>query len=183
MGLDIIEFVLGVEDALGVKIPNHDAARITTPRMLIDYLHGKLPQSPGPRCLSLRAFYRVRRALVERVNRDRSTLRPGTELLAILPPNDGHRIWMDIGKSLGVTHWPRIRGEGWLARTFLHGRPRTLGDAAWYIATVVPKALKHPDEGWSWNEVARVVDGQMRHVLGIKDYALDDRFVEDLRLD
>ena len=107
MGLDIVEFVMGVEEAVGVRIPDTVAANITTPRLLIDYLHGQLPQSRGP---------------------------------------------------------------------------RTLGEASRYVATVSPAALKPAGEGWSWDEVAAVVDGQMRHHFAICNYSLDDRFVEHLGL-
>ncbi len=182
MGLDIVEFVMGVEEAVGVRIPDTVAANITTPRLLIDYLHGQLPQSRGPRCLSQRAFYRVRRGLAGCLGLDSATLRPATELLAVLPAADGQAVWAEVGQSLGIPRWPRARGDGWLARTFLSARPRTLGEAARYVATVSPAALKPAGEGWSWDEVAAVVDGQMRHHFAICNYSLDDRFVEHLGL-
>jgi hypothetical protein len=183
MSLDIVEFVMGVEEAFGVRIPDDVAATITTPRMLVNYLHGQLPQDREPRCLSQRAFYRVRRALANRLGLARSALRPGTELMAVLPAANGQAAWAEVGESLGFPHWPRARGGGWLARVFLHGRPRTLGEAARHVATFSPSAVKPAGEGWSWVEVAAVVDGQMRHHFAIREYSLDDRFVEDLGLD
>ena len=182
MGLDIVEFVMGVEEAVGVCIPNDAAAAIATPRMLVDYLHGRLPQSRGPRCLSQRAFYHVRRALADRLGLARTALRPDTDLLAVLPAADGQAVWAGVGDSLGFPCWPRARSDSWLARTFLHARPRTLGEVARYVATFSPAALKPPGEGWSWGEVAAVVDGQMQHHFAIRDYSLDDRFVQDLGL-
>ncbi|CAN0347740.1 unnamed protein product [Phaeothamnion confervicola] len=183
MGLDIVEFVMGVEEAVGVRIPDDVAATISTPRMLVTYLHGQLPQDRGPRCLSQRAFYRVRGTLADRLGVARSALRPDTELLATLPAANGRAVWAEVGESLGISRWPRARGGGWLAHVFLHGRPRTLGEAARHVATFSPSAVKPAGEGWSWGEVAAVVGGQMWHHFAIRACSLDDRFVEDLGLD
>ncbi len=183
MGLDIVEFVMGVEEAFGVRIPDDTTATLTTPRMLINYLHGQLPKRAESRCLSQQAFYAVRRAMASRLGLPRSQLRPGTELLAVLPPANAQAAWAEVGESLGYPQWPRASGGSWLARVFLHGRSRTLGDAARHVATFTPGAVKPPGEGWSWAEVAAVVDGQMRYHFAIREYSLDDRFVEDLGLD
>jgi hypothetical protein len=180
MGLDIVEFVMGVEDAVGVIIPNDDFKSIATPRSLVDYLHALLPQSREPRCLSQRAFYSIRQALADRAGVARSDLRPDTELLAVLPPPDPQMTWAEIGAAVGDRRWPPARGNSWWARTFLSDRPRTLGDAARRLATMSPRAVKPAEEGWSWAEVAAVVDAQIRHHFNIQTYSLDDRFVEDL---
>jgi hypothetical protein len=41
MGLDTVEFIMRVEEAFDLSIPNEDAAAITTPRELVDYLMGR----------------------------------------------------------------------------------------------------------------------------------------------
>lgn len=40
MGLDSVEFVMAIEEAFGLDVPDADAAQLLTPRMLIDYLWG-----------------------------------------------------------------------------------------------------------------------------------------------
>jgi len=57
------------------------------------------------------------------------------------------------------------------------------GEAARHVGTFTPGAVKPPGEGWSWAEVAAVVDGQMRYHFAVRGYSLDDSFVEDLGLD
>ncbi len=182
MGLDILEFVLGVEEAFGLRIPDDVRVSLTTPRRLIDYLYGQLPQSPESRCLSQRAFYAVRRALGQRLGVPHSALRPATELLAVLSGPNAQADWAAVGEALGAPRWPRARGGGRLAGFFLHARPRTLGEAARHVVTFTPGVAKRAGEGWSWPEVAKVVDGLMRYHFGVVDYSLDDRFVEDLGL-
>lgn len=185
MGLAIIEFLIAVEDALGVRIPEGDAEAIATPRLLVNFLHGQLPQSHENRCLSQRAFYRIRGALVDRFGLDPKALRPDTEVQRMLPEAISKRHWAEIGVAVGIPkrNWPRIRGGGWFARNFLDRQPRTLGDAARQVASASPRALKQPGEGWAWNEIATVVDRCLRDWTGIEDYSWDDRFIEELRME
>lgn len=183
MGLDIVEFVAGVEEAFGIRIPDEVAPSLATPRRLIDYVHGRLPRSPKPRCLSQRAFYAIRRELARRVGAPPSHLRPSTELLCVLPSHNAQTVWLEVGESLGWPHWPRAGGGGFFARIFFPSRPRTLGDVARHAATFTPGVLKPGGEGWAWCEVAAVIDGLMRYHFAVRDYSLDDSFVEDLGLD
>ena len=78
MGLDIVEYVMNVEEAFGVMIPDADAERIRTVRMLVDYLHDRaFVPAPGA-CLTQRAFYHLRRAVDGRAGLPVRRLRPGT---------------------------------------------------------------------------------------------------------
>ena len=85
MGLDIVEFVMEVEEAFALRIPDSVAEKILTPRMLIDYVYSQTIDPRKVGCLSQRAFYAVRRQLCERLDLPRSALRPTTDLLAVLP--------------------------------------------------------------------------------------------------
>src|SRR5207248_219742 len=85
MGLDIVEFVMSVENAFDLRIPDKAAQSMTTPRRLIDYLHGRLPRSSLGYCLSQRIFYQLREALSEQLSIDRTAISPGTNLLDIIP--------------------------------------------------------------------------------------------------
>lgn len=183
MGLDIVEFVMDVEESFGISIPDDTAATLSTPRKLIDYVYGRVHKSDEARCLTQRAFYAVRHELTSRLNLHPSQLRPNTELRDVLPSAGAQKIWAEVGECLNIPSWPRVRGQGWLARMFLPERPRTVGDAARHVATFAPRVLKRHEEGWSWCEVAAVVDRLMDYHFAIRDYSVDDRFVEDLGLD
>jgi hypothetical protein len=183
MGLDTVEFAMGVEQAIGIPIPDDVAATIRTPRHLIEYLHSQLPQSRESRCLSQRAFYRLRQAVADRLGPLAVRYRPATEILSVFPASTAQADWAAIGDLLGYSGWTRARGNGWLARTFSRDQPRTLGEAARHIAGSSPVFLKQAGEGWSSDEMAAVIAWQLRHHFGIQDYSLDDKFVEDLGLD
>ena len=165
MGLDIVEFVMEVEEAFELRIPDKIAASLTT-RKLIDYIYCQLPPSRESRCLSQMAFYKIRRTLGARLGLSRQTLRPSTDLLSVLPTLNPQAIWAEVGASLGCSQWPRARGSGWFARNFLQFRPRTLAEAARHVATFTPNVLKPAEEGWSWSEVAAVVDGLIYMLFG-----------------
>jgi hypothetical protein len=182
MGLDVVAFVMDIEAVFELAIPDEVAETLLTPRMLIDYLHGELPRSRVSRCLSQRAFYAVRRALCERFGLPRHSLCPTTEIRTLQPLRDDGGAWAEVGRTLGYEWWPRPRGDGWFARMFLSHRPHTLGELAFQLATFTPGALKPPGEGWSWQEVLQVVDGLMWEHFAIREYALDDNFVDDLGL-
>jgi hypothetical protein len=52
MGLDLVEFVMSIEEAFQIRFPDEDMLAITTPRRLIDYLTARLPVATadkGPR--------------------------------------------------------------------------------------------------------------------------------------
>lgn len=183
MGLDIVEFVMSVEEAFGLRIPDDVATSLTTPRRVIDYVYGQLPQSRESLCISQRSFYAIRCALREHLQTSHAHLRPSTLLLSVLPEHNAREVWAKVGKTLGASKWTRVRGKSWFARTFLQSHPQTLGEAARVLATLSPKTLKQPGEGWSSYEVTKVVDGLMRDHFGICEYSLDDRFVQDLGLD
>jgi hypothetical protein len=43
MGLEVVEFVIDLENALGVSIPDHELGEIRTARELITYLRERVP--------------------------------------------------------------------------------------------------------------------------------------------
>ncbi|HEV3438778.1 MAG TPA: acyl carrier protein [Gemmata sp.] len=184
MGLDIVEFVMDVEESFGISIPDDVAERITTPRKLIDYIHGRVPHKSTSLCLSQRAFYSIRRALVQRVGLPRSQLRPGTDLLSVLPAQNAQAVWNEVGESLGYRdgRWPHLYRSGWLTRFFVSDPPRTLGEVARSVVSCTTPARKPAGERWSRPEIEAVIAGLLREHFDIQRYSLDDRFVEDLGL-
>lgn len=179
MGLDIVEFIVAVEDAFELVIPNAVAERLTTPRRLIDYLTACLPPALDDTCLSQRAFYNLRDALHRRLGLRHEAWRPSTSLFHILPESDRDQLWRQIGYDMRARHWPRVGKPGWFERPTAP-RLSHLGEVASFLAERASSSLKRAGEGWTRNQVAGVIRRLLWSELRIDEYSEDDRFVQDL---
>jgi hypothetical protein len=183
MGLDIVEYVLAVEGALDIDIPDKDAEGLETPRILIDYLCRRL-DAAGDRnfnCLSQRAFYRARNATSERFDLDRRSLRPETVLADVMSSRTSE--WKALGTDIGSTEWPRLKSDNWVASRL--GGVSTLGELAKHLSTYDVAAMRNPDAAWTRQEIQAVVLNLLEIELGVdmRRYTLDSRFVRDMGLD
>lgn len=181
MGLDGVEFLMSLEEAFGIHVPDAAAFTLRTPRLVIDYIHVQLPQTGESAgiCLPQRAFYRLRDILTSWLWIDRSAVRPASDLDDLLPAEGRTATWARIGDVFGARRWTRVGWWGSPTRT----RVNTMREAATWIAANMPVAIKRPDEAWVRSEVAWVVDRMIRDRLGIYEYGLDDDFVRDLGVD
>jgi hypothetical protein len=180
MGMDIVEFIMKVEEAFDVRIPDRDAERIATPRHLINYLHVRMGYGAAS-CPTQKAFYAVRRELRTQLGNATLKVRPTTPLADVLPEPDRRRVWSRVGWALDVRGWPRAGPGSWLGNLFFR-RVQTVGEAARYAAGHLTVQNNPPDRVWSWDEVACVVDRIIRDQFAINTYSLDDDFVEDFGL-
>lgn len=177
MGLDIVEFIMAVEEAHGVTIPNRGAERIATPRMLIDYLYGRLKPGARADCLSQRGFYALRCELTGRTGLPARQFRPKTELRALV----SRESWVEVGTAFGEKLWKRLWYRGWLLGWRV---PKTLGQAARVMAIGAASYLKPPpSDDPLWVEIATTVDRLIREHLPVDEYSLDDGFIEDFDAD
>lgn len=115
MGLDLVEFVMAVEERFGIAIPDEDACKLETVGNVYDYVLSKVQiEEPNNKvCLSSNAFYRLRRALMETSGLQRSEIRPGT-LLADLTGKDRRRaLWTAVHYSTGFK-LPELHRPTWL---------------------------------------------------------------------
>ena len=79
MGLDVVEILMGWEEAFGISITDAEAeALLCTPRRTIDLIASKLAaqDAPGGACLTLRAFHRLRHSIVRTTGVTRDRVRP-----------------------------------------------------------------------------------------------------------
>ncbi|HEX8987039.1 MAG TPA: hypothetical protein VF816_03695 [Rhodocyclaceae bacterium] len=110
MGLDSVELVLAVEEEFGIGIPDEDAANLTTPRILADYVVSRLGNlgSNDSRCLSQASFYRLRSVLVNQFLASRNDVRPSSRIDAFLTANV-RRQWSDLMTAIEASHAPSLR--------------------------------------------------------------------------
>jgi hypothetical protein len=84
VGLEAVEFIQGIESALGISIPDADADAIVTPRALVDYLKDRLARERANQQSSSEDLEKlVRRLLVHVCEHEGFTL--DTEFRKIFP--------------------------------------------------------------------------------------------------
>lgn len=174
MGLDLVEFAIAIEDAFGIFISDEDAEGLVTPGLLVAYLEGRL-QGGTSACLEQRAFYQLRKAGMQVLDRPREAFRPSTLWTDVMHSTHLPRQWELIGRATGLSPWPPLK-------PFLSfGTPsQTMGETARYLATTAPRALMTEGEGWSPVAIESVVRGLMAEELGVTQFQPTDRFVQDL---
>jgi acyl carrier protein len=177
MGLDGVEFVMAVEEAFGLAIPDEDAQKLFTPGDIVQYLEARLSLG-ATACLEQRAFHALRRAGVGVLDRPRSAFRPSTPWDSVLPSGKRREAWKQLHQAVGVSPWPRSWVLGSLPRDQV-----TVGDTARYLATYAAAALQPPDGGWSRTQIEQIVTRLISEQLGINEFAWHARFVDDLGVD
>ncbi|MBI5723648.1 MAG: hypothetical protein HZA50_06800 [Planctomycetes bacterium] len=113
MGLDAVELVIRVEDSFDIKIPDDEASAIVSIGDLYRCILHKLGQSPKTgnlkkRCMTARAFYRLRKGLSRLKHCEGLRIRPDTPLEQVLPAKDRQDIWPGLEKSIGLK-LPRLK--------------------------------------------------------------------------
>jgi hypothetical protein len=184
MGLDLVEFAMSVEDAFGTAISDADWAILNTPGQLIDALARSLPSATEGGCLTQRAFYALRQAVMRHSPTPIPPLRPDTSLVELWSDADRAPAWAAVGRELDIRDWPRLAKPGWL--DFVTPRRRRLaGDVARHMVTRHPLGLKTPGEGWTRAQVAEVIHGQIREELGLSrgSYTESSQWVADMGVD
>lgn len=175
MGLDMVEFVMGVEEAFGIFISDADAEHLRTPGDLVDYIEARVRAGPARGCLEQRAFYRVRRAAMQVLGQPRSAVTPTTRWGALLHPRRHRRQWQLLGDVVGVRPWPSLRPMFGLGSS-----THSVGDTAGALAASTPAAFLWPEEGWSRPAIEATVRKLMMEQFGLTTFEWGDRFVEDL---
>ena len=184
MGLDLVEFVIAVEEAFGVEIADADAGRMRTPRDVIAHLLATVPSSATGPCLSQRAFYRLRRGLQTHVGVSRAETRPATELDALVPAEGRADIWNRVRSELGASRLPPPPSRSnWLRKVIWLG-PARARDAVRYAVAYAPRALLDGD-AWTRGQITEVVCALCEEEFGVDmhRFTLDSEFGRDMGVD
>jgi acyl carrier protein len=110
MGLDTVEIVLRVEETFAVDLPDDELGSVATVGDLYRLLLSRLDGSYA--CLSSRAFYRVRKSMVEVLGVSRRSIRPSTELESVLARPSRRALWKRIERHAGL-RFPVLREPTW----------------------------------------------------------------------
>lgn len=107
MGLDTVELVIAIEDAFEVRIANDDAAKLTTPAEVTDYLMSRLRTDGGDPCPSQAGFYRIRSVLMTQFGIPRLQIHPDSSWCELFK-SDIPIAWRKLGEALAVDNFPRL---------------------------------------------------------------------------
>ncbi|MBW3570665.1 MAG: acyl carrier protein [Gemmatimonadetes bacterium] len=178
MGLDSVELVMAFEEAFDLPIPDEEAARLATPRMVVDYVFARVPTEPAGGCLTQRIFYQLRRGM--RANAGHTgALAPATPLRDLTNRRRWPELWMRLRTSAADPAWPaEVPWSG-----FLREGPRTLADLARWIAVQQPLPGAAAPGTWTRERIELTVRGVVLESAGVAVFSLDDEFVRDMRID
>jgi acyl carrier protein len=121
MGLDIVEYVMAVEQEFEIEFQNEDLERIRTVgefhALVMRELRGKRsapsPRAARPVCKTSRAFYRLRRGLVSSGMATRKEVVPSATLESLIPRKDRRSRWFRLSIASGCA-LPDLSRPVWL---------------------------------------------------------------------
>ena len=114
MGLDGVELVLRIEDEFSILLSDEEAAAARTVGDLYELILSKIKTTPD--CLSSKAFYRVRKALVDTLGIPRRSIRPATDLEPLFPRTQRKVLWSAVSDAVGLSI-PRLQySNAWKSR-------------------------------------------------------------------
>jgi hypothetical protein len=182
MGLDLIEYVMAIEDAFEIAIPNEDAERLLTPRALIDYLDSRVGGSgDGPPLVQV-AFYRIRAAIASELAIARNDIRPNSRVSELAPHRDATEFWHSIASRLWVQKKelaPQHLVE-WLKQ--MAKADQTVGRAAEHLSLLRPNAIRDRTQPWTRAQIKDLAFRHLEVVIAVDREKLteDALFVRDL---
>lgn len=179
MGLDSVEFVMAVEEAFQIAIPDDVAERILTPGELVQYLLSRVGDGGNtPGCLEQRAFYRLRTGVMQVFAVPRKAIVPASLWEELLPPRRTRHNWQLLHQAVGTPYWPRLSLWGKVPREIA-----SVGRTARHLAAQTPAVFMWADESWTQVTVEGLVRRLMRDRLGITEFEWNQQFIRDLGVD
>jgi acyl carrier protein len=119
MGLDSVELVMEFEEAFGIKLEDEEVTKTVTPRMVIDLIFSKLKTADERICRSQRAFYTIRRVLVQTFGLDRKSITPDMRLRDSISKPREKEVWEQMKAALSPRSWPALVLPRWMSRSIL----------------------------------------------------------------
>jgi acyl carrier protein len=114
MGLDAVELVLRIEDEFSISLPDDEISAVRTVGDLYQIVLSKLDTTPS--CLTSKAFYRTRQALVDSTHVARRAVRPSTQLEGLLPEKSRIATWSEMEKRIALQMPTLMHSSMWKER-------------------------------------------------------------------
>jgi hypothetical protein len=103
-----VELVISVEEAFGISISDEEACRVQTVGQLYWTVTQKVKQQRTQDCLTARAFYRLRKALIAVTGCDRRAVRPDSRVDELFPKRTRRQGWPEVAARLGMRRLPGL---------------------------------------------------------------------------
>jgi acyl carrier protein len=113
MGLDLVEVIMGVEEAFDIAIPDEAAAELNTVGRLYAFVLSRLYTDRPTQCISSLIFYQARRALIDLSGAGRRSIRPSTRMEDLLPAKSRQEHWQNLSRAMGM-QLPELALPRWL---------------------------------------------------------------------
>jgi hypothetical protein len=179
VGLDAVEIVMGVEERFGIAIPNKAAEKITTPRLLVDFIASVVEMTPTDVCVSQRLFYRLRRGFQRQLATRAPAIELDTPLQSIVHKDQWPKVWAAVRADVGSADWPEtMPWPSW----FKDG-PQTIRQMIWRIAEQLPKPSGTPADPWTRPMIEAEVRRIIRDVTGAEGFSLRADFAKEIGID
>lgn len=131
MGLDFVEIVMRIEEEFSIDLPDAELGSVLTVGDLYELVLSKVKSCTAAECVSSKAFYRTRRALVDSIGVPRRSIRPSTPLESLLPLESRVSHWRDITRRIGL-EFPKLHLPSFWWKVFT-----SLGGVAALIVVVL----------------------------------------------
>jgi hypothetical protein len=107
VGLDVVEFVMEMEEHFGIVITDDQAWRMTTVGDLYAFLLAQDCRKASLPCPTSQAYYRLRRSLIGNLGIERSRVRPSAQLRDLVPGEGDAAIWHRLSDFLTPLEAPK----------------------------------------------------------------------------
>lgn len=177
MGLDSVELVLAWEASFGISISDAEAQTMFTTRQVAERIFEKVrsdcPEDDG--CLSMRAFFRLRKAFAEE-GVERREVRLDAKIATLLPNRRRRDILSAVSERAGLRPLKRLP----FGLQCISG---SLGGMVIDAVIAQHDRLRRPDHAWSLRQVREVVRAIIAVQLALRNFSDDAEFVRDLGAD
>ncbi len=163
MGLEGVEMIVRVENAFQISIPDIVAARIQTPRDLIDYVSSKVLVESSKRCETQRIFYAIRKFASAR-----GSIQPSTTLAELFRLQS----WTVIREQLEIKDFEHLPGN------IFGFKLRTVRELVFWIAE--ENQASNKPTIWTRESIALTIRRVISDVIGLRGFSQNAQLVRDL---
>jgi len=121
MGLDGVELIMAMEEAFGVELKDDEVVRCVTPRLIGDLIFSQLSTTDEKTCQTQRAFYILRRGMMQLFRLPRKQVTLDTAIRQFIPRHKERDLWPQLGVAVAARRWPHLARPRWMDRSITAG--------------------------------------------------------------